>query len=53
MEADPEAAQPIQQQACPPSSPGETFLKTSLYHYDSIQFCNGCSARDTRPHLST
>jgi hypothetical protein len=28
--------------------------KTSLYPiYDSIQFCNGCSARDTRPQKST
>jgi hypothetical protein len=48
--AEPEAVLPVQRQACPPHSPEETYKRqVSSQHDDSIQFCNGCSARDTRP----
>ncbi len=36
-------------QACPPHSPEEPYKRRVSTQYDSIQFCNGCSARDTCP----
>ncbi len=36
-------------QACPPHSPEETYKRWVSTQHDSIQFCNGCSARYTRP----
>ncbi len=36
-------------QACPPHSTEESYIGQVSTQYDSITFCKGCSARDTRP----
>ncbi len=40
-------------QACPPHFPEESYKRWASTHYDSIQFCNGCSVRDTCPQKLT
>jgi hypothetical protein len=36
-------------QNCTPHSPEETFKRRAFSQFLFIHFCNGCSARDTRP----
>ncbi len=38
---------------CPPHSPEETYERWASVQNHSIHFCNGCSARDTRPQNLT